>query len=275
MDNRRTHVIAAIGQVVVIIVILTTWELIGRLSPSAFFLIATPGAVGTEFISLLLKGQLVYHFGVTGAEAITGMVLGTFIGSGIGLSFWYSDIGARIARPMFLALGSVPIFAFAPLMIVWFGIGFWMKVALAALSTVFVSIAQSFRGVSSVSGDYIEMAEGMDASRMQIFRKIVVPGSLNWIFSSTRLNVGFGLLGAFIGEFIASNSGLGYLILRASSLYNVPRALAASLGIVILAFVFDWAAGIVERYSDLLVQIISVPRLLWRNQIRGSDFTRH
>jgi NitT/TauT family transport system permease protein len=264
MDNRRTFLITVAGQVTTIATILAAWELIGGLSPSAFFLVATPSAVGSEFISLLLEGQLAYHFGVTGAEAITGMLLGTFIGSAIGLSFWYSDIGARIARPIFLALGSVPIFAFAPLMIVWFGIGFWMKVALAALSTVFVSIAQSFRGVSSVSGEYIEMAEGMDASRMQIFLKIVVPGSLNWIFSSTRLNVGFGLLGAFIGEFIASNAGLGYLILRASSLYNVPRALAASLGIVILAFVFDWAARVVERHSDLLVQIISVPALLWR-----------
>jgi NitT/TauT family transport system permease protein len=138
-----------------------------------------------------------------------------------------------------------------------------MKVALAAFSTVFVSIAQSFRGVSAVSRDFVDMLRGMDAGKSQIFRKIVVPGSLSWIFSSMRLNVGFGLLGAFIGEFIASNAGLGYLILRASSLYNIPRALAASASIVILAFAFDAAAGLVERRSDLLVQIISVPRVLW------------
>ena len=76
-----------------------------------------------------------------------------------------------------------------------------MKVALAAFSTVFVSIAQSLRGVSTVSADYIDVLRGMDATKAQIFRKIVIPGSLNWIFSSMRLNVGFALLGAFIGKF--------------------------------------------------------------------------
>jgi NitT/TauT family transport system permease protein len=263
MDSRQ-RVLTIAGQLVVCAILLALWEIAGASSETTFFLIATPLAVANEFVSLLLGGQLVYHFMITGTEAIVGMMLGTTMGCGIGLSLWYSDIGARIARPMFLALGSVPIFAFAPLMIVWFGIGFWMKVAMAAFSTVFVSIAQAFRGVSSVSGDYVDMARGMDATRIQIFSKIVVPGSLNWIFSSMRLNVGFGLLGAFIGEFIASSAGLGYVILRASSLYDVPRALAASVGIVILAFLFDWMAKVIERHSDILVQIVSVPIILWR-----------
>ena len=97
----------------------------------------------------------------------------------------------------------------------------------------------------------------------QIFFKVVIPGSLDWMFSSMRLNVGFGLLGAFIGEFIASDKGLGYLILRASALYNVPRALAAAVGIAVLALLLDWGARWIEKHRHVVVQLISVPRLLW------------
>jgi NitT/TauT family transport system permease protein len=78
-----------------------------------------------------------------------------------------------------------------------------------------------------------------------------------------RVNIGLSLLGAFIGEFIASDRGLGYLILRASNLYNVPRALAAGVGILILAIGLEALGRAIERKRYVLVQLISVPRILW------------
>jgi NitT/TauT family transport system permease protein len=85
--------------------------------------------------------------------------------------------------------------------------------------------------------------KGMKADRWRTFVIAVVPGSLDWVFSAMKLNAGLALLGAFIGEFISSNIGLGYLVLRASSLYNVPRAIAASLFIAALALLFDWVSS--------------------------------
>jgi NitT/TauT family transport system permease protein len=88
-----------------------------------------------------------------------------------------------------------------------------------------------------------------------------VPASLDSVFSAARLNVGFGLLGAFIGEFISSDRGLGYLILKASGLYNVSRVFAVSLGILLLAILFDSSAAWLERRRSRIMQIISVPRI--------------
>jgi NitT/TauT family transport system permease protein len=149
-------------------------------------------------------------------------------------------------------------------MIIWFGIGIEMKIALAALSTLFISFNQAHRGATSVSKEYVEVMTGMDAPRSKTFLKVIIPGSMDWMFSSMRLNVGFGLLGAFIGEFIASDQGLGYLILRASALYNVPRALAAAAGIALLALALDTIGRWVEAHRYVIVQSISVPRLIWR-----------
>jgi NitT/TauT family transport system permease protein len=153
----------------------------------------------------------------------------------------------------------MPILALAPLMIIWFGIGIQMKVALACLSTIFVAFAQSSKGAESVSSTYIDVLRGMNATNGQIFVKAVFPGSLDWVFSAMRLNAGLALLGAFIGEFIAADVGLGYIVLRASSLYNVPRAIGAALFIVGLALAFDWLAGWIERYRNKVISFICIP----------------
>ncbi len=241
------------------------WEFCGTASSDVFFYLGTPSAVCAEFKSMLLEENLLSHFVVTGGEAVSGMLIGTFLGSVVGLSLWYSEFAALIAKPFIVGLGTLPIFAFAPLMIVWFGIGFSMKVAMAAFSTVFVAFNQGYRGAKSVSVEYVDTLKGMDASRHQIFRRIIVPGSIDWVLSSMRLNVGFGLLGAFIGEFIAADKGLGYLILRAGGLYNIPRAIAAAIGITILALLLDSIAAGIERQRYHLVQLLSVPSCLWRH----------
>lgn len=247
----------------IVVVTAAMWEVIGRSSSTAFFLVGSPTEILREFTRLLLEEGLTTHFIITGAEAAVGITIGTIAGSLIGLALWYSERSARVTRPFIVAIGALPIFAFAPLMIVWFGVGFKMKAAMATFATIFLAISQAYRGASLVSDDLVVVFSGMKASRRDIFRKAIVPGSLSWVFGSMRVNGGLGLLGAFIGEFIASDQGLGYIILRASGLYNVPRALAAAVGILALALIFDRVAALVESRSNVLVQWISVSRALW------------
>jgi NitT/TauT family transport system permease protein len=238
------------------------WESLGRSSANAFFFIGSPSAVLSELLGLIASEGLMGHFLITGSEALLGMAVGTVVGASFGLVLWYSESITIVARPFIIGFGTLPVFAFAPLMIVWFGIGFGMKVALSAFSTVFVAFNQANKGATSVQASYIDTLSGMNAKRNQIFWKTVVPGSIDWVLSSMRLNVGFGLLGAFIGEFVASDVGLGFLILRAGGLYNIPRALAAAVGIVVLALLLDGLARHTERHSHQLVQWLSVPRIL-------------
>jgi NitT/TauT family transport system permease protein len=251
-------------QLAIAMCLLAVWEASARSSTAISFLIGSPSTVTGELLSMLANEEFAWHFAVTGSEAVIGLTVGTFLGLMLGLSLWFSDRAAEISRPFVIVLGAIPIIAFAPLMIIWFGIGFEMKVALAALSTLFIAFNQAHRGVRAVSEAQVDVMRGMNAPRSQTFFKVVVPGSMDWMFSSMRLNVGFGLLGAFIGEFIASDRGLGYLILRASALYNVPRAMAAAGGIAVLALLLDALGRWIERNRYGVVQVISVPRLIWR-----------
>lgn len=253
-------------QLMLVAVLCGIWELIGRISPQMLFVLGSPSTVCAEFWALLVDDHLAWHFWVTGSEAFIGLAIGTLGGSALGLALWFSEGVSRISRPFVVGLGTLPVFAFAPLMIVWFGVGFGMKVALSAFATVFVSFSQAHKGAQLVSRIFIDDLRGMGATPQQIFGKVVVPGSLDWVLSSMRLNVGFGLLGAFIGEFIAAQEGLGYLILRAGGLYNIPRAIAAAIGITMLALLMEAFARFVEEQRRTLIQVLSVPSCVWEGR---------
>jgi NitT/TauT family transport system permease protein len=254
---------------ILFVLIIFGWEILGSFGSLSFF-ISRPSSIARELALLCLSGSLYYHFLITAGEAIVGLALGSVVGATIGLLLWYSSTLAQTLHPFIIIAGSIPLVALAPLFIIWFGIGFQMKVALSFFSTVFLSLSQSYRGASKVSGEYLDVLTAMQASSHEKFFKVIVPGSLDWVLSSMRLNVGLGLLGAFLGEFIASEAGLGHIILRATSLYNVSQSFAAAVGIAALALIFDFIGAKLEKHKVFIVQIVSVPRILWLSKYRNN-----
>ena len=130
-------------------------------------------------------------------------------GSLLGLSFWWSRNYAAIVQPYVICFHSLPKLALAPLVILVFGIGLASKVAIATALTIIVSTLTTYAGVKAVDPDQEKLFYSLGASRMQVFRKLVVPFCLPWIISVLRVNIGLALTGAIVGEFIASQHGLG------------------------------------------------------------------
>jgi NitT/TauT family transport system permease protein len=257
------------ASILMFLVLLLAWEWAASADAAIRFFTGSPSLIARQFSELVVDEQFRRSFFVTGFEAFVGLIIGATVGSVSGLlAFRFRRIAPLVA-PLILGIGSIPVLAFAPLMIVWFGIGLTMKVALAAITTFFVSFAQALRGAQSMSAEQLDIFRAMRATESQMFWKAIVPGSLSWVLGSMRLNAGFCLLGAFVGEFISSDQGLGYTILRASSLYDMPRALAASVGILMLGLAFDFVARFVEWNKDTIAQVLSVPILLRRPQKFG------
>ena len=142
-------------------------------------------------------------------STIFGFLLGTTAGSLLGLSFWWSRNYAAIVQPYIICLESIPKLALAPLIILVFGIGLASKVAVATALTLVVSTLTTYAGVKALDPDGEKLFYSLGATRMQVFRKLVVPFCLPWIISVLRVNIGLALTGAIVGEFIASQHGLG------------------------------------------------------------------
>jgi NitT/TauT family transport system permease protein len=244
------------------ILMLIAWELASRRNERIAFLFSRPTQVWDALVTMTISGTLWSDIGVTTAEALLGTAAGTILGSALGLALWLSKRMGRVAAPFVVVAANFPIFALAPAAIVWLGIGMGMKVFLAAFATFFISLHLAHRGAKLALEQFGGVFDGFRARRMDTYRKIIVPGALDAVFSSMRLNVGLGILGAFIGEFIVSEQGLGHTIVRASGLYQIDRVFAASLCIVALAGLLDRLAYGIQEEKLLLARAFGLPRSL-------------
>jgi NitT/TauT family transport system permease protein len=246
-----------LAQIAPLVIFLSLWEFFTSNSDRVTFLFSRPSKIATTLIDKISNGELVLHFGVTAFEAFAGLVLGVLIGSIIGFLLLYFPKASKISKYYVIALSSIPIFAIAPMMIIWFGIGIEMKIAMAFFSTVFVAIFQAYQGGQNVNKRDAEFFKLNGASDKQLFWKLTFPSSIDWLIQSLKLNSGLAVLGAFIGEFISAEKGLGYIIIKASGLYNVSYVLAATVCIVLLATIFNYGAILAEKNKLKIIRKIS------------------
>ncbi len=230
-----------------LLAMIAAWYFYTAADPQRQFIFSSPEKVYLALVRLISSGELFHNSCVTVMEAVIGFVIGTTCGAMFGLSLWYSRLIARIARPYITALATVPVFALAPILISWFGIGILSKIMLAFLSTVAVAIVQSYQGAMSVEPRFLRLMLVVGASRWKTFTLVVVPSSLIWVINAMKLNIGLALLGAFIGEFISAEEGLGYMIVKASGLYDMATVFCGVIALILIALALTAAIEQVEH----------------------------
>jgi NitT/TauT family transport system permease protein len=211
------------------------------------FFWSKPSAVYATLIKFFTEGDAWVDIGYTFRSTIFGFVLGTTAGSLLGLSFWRSRNYAAVVQPYVICFESLPKLALAPLVILVFGMGLASKVAIATALTIVVSTLTTYAGVKALDPDQERLFYSLGASRMQVFRKLVVPFCLPWVISVLRVNIGLALTGAIVGEFIAAQHGLGRAILYAGSTYDIALVWVAVLVLSTLAIVMYVAVSWLER----------------------------
>jgi NitT/TauT family transport system permease protein len=243
---RRTALVVA-TQIAILAAFLVFWEHMTSQSRAAAFMFGSPSAIAGFLLQMARDGSLWRDTYVTGLETLLGFFVGNLFGTVFGLSLWYSQFVSRVVEPFVIAVGSIPIIALAPIIIIWFGTGLISKVAMSTLSVVIVALVTSYKGAVGVDPDQINLMRTLGASKFQIFRKLVVPASLTDIFAGLKLTVGFALIGAIVGEFMSSSEGLGHAIFKAGSLYVIPKVFAALVATIALALILTFIVGKVER----------------------------
>lgn len=229
------------------ILLLVAWEFAARGNHRFTFFFGAPSKIIGYFISRLADGSLLVDFGTTLGEVIVGFLIGNVVGTAIGLALWFSRTAFLVSRPYIIALGSAPLVAMAPLLIIWFGTGFFAKALIAAFSTLFVALLQAYSGASEVNREYLRLMQSFRATKIQTFRKVVAPAAIVWVMAAFRLNIGFAILGAFIGEFISSNRGLGHLIVVASGLFDISLVFCSLFLLIGMALALTYLVSQIEQ----------------------------
>jgi NitT/TauT family transport system permease protein len=231
------------------IAILFVWQgASGRLVDN--FFISNPLDVGRRLIGWTLDGTIFLHLWATVYATTLGFATGAVIGAALGVWLGVSPFASRLLNPYLNALNALPKVALAPLFVLWFGLGISSKIALAAVLVLFLVFLNTFSGVRQVDQDLIDGARLMKATRTQVIRKVILPSALSWLFAGLRVSVPYALIGAVLGEMIASNRGLGYLVQFSGAQFDSAGVFAVLIVIALLAMALNLVVDVVENRME-------------------------
>jgi NitT/TauT family transport system permease protein len=247
---RRRSLLSKTGQRVVAllpgIVILVFWQWAsGRLIKEIY--VSKPTAVAQRLYELFMSGEIYPHLWTTGEELMLGYVIGVAGGILAGYALGRSPRLANIFEPYLMAFYGIPKIALAPLFIIWFGIGIWSKIALAAIMVFFLVFYNVYSGVRAVDRELVNLTLVMGANQRQLTYHVYFPAAAPYVLLGMRMAVPYSVIGVIVGEFTSSTQGLGLFIHEASSTYD-PAGVFAGI-VVLLAFVVvaNAFAGRLER----------------------------
>lgn len=192
---------------------------------------------------------LLHHAAVTLLEVALGLGIGTGLGVGLAILAFYVRPVHTALTPFLMGSQVVPVFAVAPLFVLWFGFGIWPKVAVAAMIVFFPVAVNFLDGLRSLGPEPVEFFQALGTPEPRIFRIVRAPAALPFLFSGLRVGVTLALVGATVGEWVGASRGLGYLMIQANARLRLDRVFAAIFVLTLLGLGLFWTVGLLERLS--------------------------
>lgn len=233
--------------VITVVVTLLIWELITKLFNIAEYILPSPSLI---FMKIIEESNILWnHSLVTLFEVVFGFLLSVVVGIAIAVLIFSSKTFERSVYPLLVTSQSIPKVAIAPLFIIWMGFGVSSKVLIAFLTAFFPIVVATVSGLRVTKKEMYYLIYTMGGTKLQLFSKVIFPNALPSIFSGLKIAVAMSVVGAIVGEFVASDKGLGYLLMVANGQMNTVLVFAI---ILVLSFI-----GIVMFYSiEILEKIV-------------------
>ena len=248
-----------IPAVVVLVVVLVGWQTAIAVFDIQRFLLPRPTEIASRFWTerdtLWAAGWFTFQEALWGfAAGCSAAILAAL------LLARFRPLGTAL-MPYFIAANAVPIIAFAPIAIAWFGIDKGSKIAIAAVLCFFPVLVNTLKGLTSVQPAQIELMQSYAAGNLQIFRRVRIPASLPYLFSSLKVASVLSMIGAIVGEYFGGSlTSLGIQIKSAAALFNFETAWAAILVACLLGIAFYLAIVLAERFA-----------MRWHQSARGAQ----
>ena len=216
------------------------------------FVLPRPEAVWSALVEGLSHGPTDaagywYHAGITIYESLAGLVLGSVLGGLLGFGLGSSQLLERTFYPFIIAFQALPKVALAPLLVIWFGLGFDGKIYITAIITFFPVLVSAIAGSHAVDPERLDLARSCNARPAQILRKIVIPSALPFLFAGLNVASALAVLGAIVGEFVGARAGLGMLLIQYDQAMQIAPLFAILLLLGVIGFAINQAVRVAER----------------------------
>lgn len=226
-------------------VFLVAWEIAGRLTDPILF--APPTEVAESFVSLTASGRLPEALVVSLQSLAVGFVLALVSGLAIGIVLGLNPTLARVVEPYIDAIYATPRVVMIPLVILWFGVGFWGRLFIIWIGGVVPIIFNTAHGVRNSRRDLVEVAESFQASKWQTVRHVILPGAVPYVMGGLRIAAGRLLLGVVIAEIFLDLTGVGGIIQTESAYFRTDNMLVGVLVFAVLGVLMMVAFDLLEK----------------------------
>ena len=236
----------AVGQVFVFVAFFVVWEILVHVLGMKAVILPPPT---TTFATMWAKrAYLLQHTWPTVIAISLGFLIAAVSGFAIAVAIAYSRRINEVTYPFLVAAQVVPKIALAPLFLIWFGVGLLPKVIIAALIAFFPIVINTAKGLTSVEPELIQFMRSLGASWREIFFKISLPWALPYIFAAFKISITLAVVGAVVGEFIASDVGLGYVVNYANITLETEVMFAGLLLLSAVGILLFLVIVLLERY---------------------------
>jgi NitT/TauT family transport system permease protein len=231
--QRRRRQFIFVTRIALLVAFLVLWEVLAKTHVVNPMLTSYPSALWPTFLELLDKGNLIGHTWATFKATLIGFALSMLIGVAVAAGLWWSEFAHKVLDPFLVVANAMPKIAFVPIFYIWLGSEYSVY-GMAVAIAVFVTIMVMYDGFKSIDPNKIKLAKTLGASRGQVLRLVVMPGSVPTLVAALKMNIGLALVGVIVGEFQSASAGLGFLIVNGSQVFqlNVVMTSIVVLGIM-------------------------------------------
>jgi NitT/TauT family transport system permease protein len=229
---------------IALVALLFVWELAVDLGRIPVFVLPAPSNIWASIVKNW--SALLAHSWVTLLETLAGFGLSVAIGIPLAFFIVYSRIFDRVIYPMLVASQAVPKVALAPILLVALGYGIAPKIIVAFLIAFFPVVVNTVTGLASVDRDTLNLVHSMGASKMDVFRKVRFPHAVPSMIAGFKVAIAFAVVGAVVGEFVGSRSGLGYYMLLATGNFDTPLVFACVVFLTLMGIILFYTVGLLE-----------------------------
>jgi len=259
MNERTDKLISSLLKTGSIVAGLALWHILAEyVLNDPTFLVSPVVVVNTAYEMLFVTGELYPHLFASSWIFFYGFGLSILAGVPLGFVMALNPTVRDYVNPWMTTLYTTPRIAFAPILLLWFGIGGGAKVAIVFLGCLFPILINSYYGMRVVNREYVELARSFRLNSWALFMKILLPASVPFILAGIRLSIGRGLTGVAIAEWFGATEGLGYLVFFAGQTLNIPTLFVGVAAFAVLGILGFEVIRRVETYATP-----------WRKQSQG------
>lgn len=188
------------------------------------------------------------HIRATLLEIVLSFVITSIVGISIAIALAWSEASRKVSMPLFVFVNSLPIIAIAPILVLWSGYGLKTNILIAFLVSFFPVVINTLAGLAAIEEELLDLVKYLHGTKLQVFLKLRIPNSLPYIFTGLKICSTMCVVGAIVGEFIASDRGLGYIIINSQYTMDSPPIYAGLMLVSLFGVSLFGLVGLAERF---------------------------